>query len=125
MSQNLTIFRTLALAFLLAPIFTRAAEPIPAQPWEKALDAKADGKAAEKPEEKKRRAEGIQDNSFLVEEAYNQEPGVIQHIFTFVYQVDKQRGPDDRALVANFTQEWPLLSQTHQLSYSLLYNSVE
>ena len=25
-------------------------------------------------------AKGIQDNSFLVEEAYNQEPGVVQHI---------------------------------------------
>lgn len=29
------------------------------------------------------RAEKIEDNSFLVEEAYNQEPGVIQHIFTW------------------------------------------
>src|SRR5207302_3879177 len=25
-------------------------------------------------------AKGIQDNSFLIEEAYNQEPGVVQHI---------------------------------------------
>src|SRR4029434_1297317 len=26
-------------------------------------------------------AKGIQDNSFFIEEAYNQEPGVVQHIF--------------------------------------------
>jgi hypothetical protein len=26
-------------------------------------------------------AKGIQDNSFFIEEAYNQEPGVMQHIF--------------------------------------------
>ncbi|PYL47388.1 MAG: hypothetical protein DMF40_08590 [Verrucomicrobia bacterium] len=26
-------------------------------------------------------AKGIQDSSFLIEEAYNQEPGVVQHIF--------------------------------------------
>lgn len=25
-------------------------------------------------------AKGIQDNSFFVEEAYNQEPGIVQHI---------------------------------------------
>jgi len=25
-------------------------------------------------------AKGIQDNSFLIEEVYNQEPGVVQHI---------------------------------------------
>jgi hypothetical protein len=25
-------------------------------------------------------AKGIQDNSFFIEEAYNQEPGVVQHI---------------------------------------------
>jgi hypothetical protein len=27
----------------------------------------------------------IQDNSFLAEEAYNQEPGVVQHIQTFTH----------------------------------------
>ena len=26
-------------------------------------------------------AKGIQDNSFFIEKAYNQEPGVVQHIF--------------------------------------------
>lgn len=30
-------------------------------------------------------AEKIEDNSFLVEEAYNREPGMVQHIQTFKY----------------------------------------
>jgi hypothetical protein len=57
----------------------------------------------------------IEDNSFLVEEAYNQEPGVIQHIFVAVYSRDSQR----RGWDFNFTQEWPLFSQDHQFSYSI------
>jgi hypothetical protein len=32
----------------------------------------------------------IQDNSFLVEEAYNQEFGVVQHISNFVYLADSK-----------------------------------
>ena len=40
----------------------------------------------------------IQDNSFLIEEAYNQEPGVVQHINTF----QRLRGGP---WVATFTQE--------------------
>lgn len=31
----------------------------------------------------------IRDNSFLIEEAYNQESGVIQHIQTFLYTRDR------------------------------------
>ncbi len=39
-----------------------------------------------------RPAEGIEDNSFLVEEAYNQEAGVVQHIFNLTGSWDKQSG---------------------------------
>ena len=54
----------------------------------------------------------IQDNSFLVEEAYNQEDGVIQHISMF------QRLPTgDWAFTE--TDEWPLRSAKHQLSLTL------
>lgn len=49
----------------------------------------------------------IQDNSFLIEEAYNQEKRVVQHIFTF----------NDG--VATFTQEWPVDGIKHQLSYTV------
>lgn len=52
----------------------------------------------------------IQDNSFLVEEAYNQEPGVIQHISTFT------RSRTTGAWAYSMTEEWPVLGQTHQLS---------
>ena len=55
----------------------------------------------------------IQDNSFLVEEAYNQEAYVVQHILTF------QRSRGSKGFDAAFAQEWPVGSITHQLSYDL------
>lgn len=55
----------------------------------------------------------IRDNSFLIEEAYNQEPGVVQHILLF----GQDRATRDWELA--FTQEWPLASQNHQLSYTV------
>ncbi len=55
----------------------------------------------------------IQDNSFLIEEAYNQEAGVVQHISTFT----RLRGGD---WVYTFTQEFPVASLKHQLSYTFV-----
>ena len=55
----------------------------------------------------------IQDNSFLVEEAYNQEEGVVQHINQFT------RTSGSGAWVATFTQEWPVGGIRHQLSTTL------
>ena len=64
----------------------------------------------------KEEAKKIQDNSFLIEEAYNQEPGVIQHIQTFQYlNRSKTWG-------YSFTQEWPVQGQAHQLSYTIPLN---
>ena len=62
--------------------------------------------------------EGIRDNSFLIEEAFNQEPGIVQHIFNWVpsWQWNGGRQNDFDFL---FTQEWPLGSQRHQFSYTL------
>src|SRR5438105_4861635 len=58
---------------------------------------------------------GIQDNSFLVEEAYNQEFGVVQHISSFT------RFWNSKDWVYSFTQEWPVPGDArHQLSYTLL-----
>ena len=68
---------------------------------------------------------GIQDNSFLVEEAYNQDPGVVQHIFTLGHSVNRLAGPDDREWAFSFTQEWPVFSQTHQFSYTVPYSWVK
>ncbi len=55
----------------------------------------------------------IQDNSFLLEEAYNQEDGVIQHIQVFQYL---KKSKDWQY---SFTQEWPAPKQAHQLSYTI------
>jgi hypothetical protein len=62
-------------------------------------------------------AKGIQDNSFLIEEAYNQEPGVVQHILSV--PIDFTNG--SREIEPSFTQEWPVFSQTHQFSYTIPY----
>jgi hypothetical protein len=56
----------------------------------------------------------IADNSFLIEEAYNQEFGVVQHIETF------QRHWNSKDWAYSFTQEWPVdVDPRHQLSYTL------
>ena len=55
----------------------------------------------------------IQDNSFLIEEAYNQEYGIVQHINTFT------RLWNSKDWAYTFTQEWPVPGQKHQLSYTL------
>src|SRR2546423_4213179 len=55
----------------------------------------------------------IQDNSFLLEEAYNQEAAVIQHISSVFF---------DRSIsswVYSLTDEWPLGGQRHQLSVTI------
>ena len=56
----------------------------------------------------------IADNSFLIEEAYNQERGVVQHINNLL-----ALAPSPHDLLYTFTQEWPLGGMTHQLSYTL------
>jgi hypothetical protein len=55
----------------------------------------------------------FRDNSFLIEEAFNQDPGVVQHIFQF------QRATDGSNAEGSFTQEWPVGGIRHQLSYEI------
>jgi hypothetical protein len=58
--------------------------------------------------------EAVADNSFFIEEAYNQEARVVQHIAT------ADRGDlDDEVTALSFTQEWPAPSQRHQVSFTL------
>jgi hypothetical protein len=71
----------------------------------------------ETPDPSKGWPEAISDNSFLIEEAYNQEAGVVQNIFT-----GWQLSPGG-TWVESFTQEWPVPRETHQLSYSIAYTS--
>jgi hypothetical protein len=75
-------------------------------------------------EDNRRPVDGIMDNSFLVEEAYNQEVGVVQHIFNAVYGMNWLSKDSVRVTDLSFTQEWPLFSQTHQLSYTVPYSFI-
>ncbi len=59
----------------------------------------------------------IEDNSFLIEEGYNQEDRVVQHISNLLYF------PGAGNLFFSFTQEWPIGSRIHQLSYTVPYLS--
>ena len=69
--------------------------------------------------------DGIRDNSFLIEEAYNQEAGVVQHIWTARFGADHRGAADARTWDLSFTQEWPVFSQDHQLSYTVPYSFVD
>ncbi|MEP6995623.1 MAG: transporter [Acidobacteriota bacterium] len=60
----------------------------------------------------------IQDNSFLIEEAYNQDDGVVQHINLF--RRDLRTGE----WLGSFTQEWPIGGIAHQLSYGIAYQRI-
>jgi hypothetical protein len=66
-------------------------------------------------------AKGIQDNSFFVEEAYNQEPGIVQHIINLPVFFTHGEGE----ITPSFTQEWPIFTQTHQFSYTIPYTFTE
>ncbi|MEO7990660.1 MAG: transporter [Chryseolinea sp.] len=57
----------------------------------------------------------IEDNSMLIEEAFNQEAGVIQHISNFIYN-----GGD---FTFGYTQEIPLADVKHQFSFGFTYAS--
>jgi len=62
----------------------------------------------------------IEDNSMFIEEAYNQEERVVQHISNLVFLPNMK----DNFYYA-FTQEWPVFGLNHQLSYTLQYNSFD
>ena len=58
---------------------------------------------------------GIEDNSFLVEEALNQEKGIFQNIVVFTRS-------HTGSWTGSFTQEWPVTSQRHQFSYTVPFS---
>jgi hypothetical protein len=60
---------------------------------------------------------GIPDNSFLIEEAFNQEKGIVQN--TVVFQRSKSGNWD-----TGFTQEWPIGGERHQFAFAIPYASV-
>jgi hypothetical protein len=58
---------------------------------------------------------GILDNSFLVEEAFNQEAGIFQNILVFTRS-------EGGAWQGSFTQEWPVMSIRHQVSFAVPFS---
>lgn len=60
----------------------------------------------------------IEDNSFLVEEAFNQEAGVVQNIAGGVVL-------QDTGWALTFTQEWPVPGVRHQLSFTIPASRVD
>ena len=61
---------------------------------------------------------GIRDNSFLIEEGYNQERGMVQHILT--HHTDWATREEAQAVTDfAFTQEWPIVGQWFQASFTL------
>jgi len=98
--------RWLVLILFSAPLFLIAADRSDEA-------APAPGAAPAAQSSAKSDAPGIQDNSFMVEEAYNQEDGVVQHINTFQWLSQR------RNWTYTETDEWPVRSRKHQLSMSL------
>src|SRR5262245_52035692 len=68
--------------------------------------------AAPEPQEAKPVPFQILDNSFFVEEAFNQEPRIFQNIVGATWQ-------EGGNWQMTFTQEWPAPGKRHQLSYTL------
>jgi hypothetical protein len=66
----------------------------------------------------KKFSDAIEDNSFFIEEAYNQDPHVVQNIFQG-YRFGGSHAPAS----LSFTQEWPAFGLRHQLSYTIPYTS--
>jgi len=111
---------------LARPRMTLAAPPV-ARKWEFAptyasASAAREGRLARsavpEPQAAAASAPGIADNSFLIEEAYNQEYGVVQHISAF------QRAISGDGWEYGFTQEWPFNpAPRSQLSYTVFATS--
>ena len=62
--------------------------------------------------------DGFSDHSFLLEEAYNQERGEVQHTFKAVYTKDFRR----RGWSFKFEQEWWLFTEDHQVAFSIPFS---
>lgn len=63
--------------------------------------------------------EAIEDNSMYIEEAYNQEVRVVQHIFNC-----SLFSKPETSKAFTFTQEWPLIGQDLQFSYMIPYSFI-
>jgi hypothetical protein len=65
-------------------------------------------------------APAIEDNSFFMEEAYNQEERVVQHISNVYYRTNPTKD-----VIYSFTQEWPLFKYKQQISYTIPFSFLD
>jgi hypothetical protein len=75
---------------------------------------------AQKNDDNKGFVDAIEDNSFFIEEAYNQEYREVQHISTAYFRTQPSRD-----FYYSFTQEWPAFGVKHQLSYTIPYSVLD
>lgn len=68
--------------------------------------------------------EHLRDHGFLVEEATNQEKGVVQHIFNWINLWDNLPGGKTREFTWAYIMELPLGSQKHQFSFITQFQTV-
>lgn len=61
--------------------------------------------------------EVLQDNSFLVNEAYNQDPDQVQHVLT------GWRFPGNSLWVFTFDDQWPIAGEKHQMDLFVPYGA--
>jgi hypothetical protein len=107
MNRNFTTISTIAVVFLLTFFeYSSLAQDAPVQ--EKPIKSYKSYNSFKAPL--------IEDNSFLVEEAFNQSTGVIQFISTCYFSNIRSRD-----LAYSFTQEIPLQDVKHQISYTINY----
>jgi hypothetical protein len=64
--------------------------------------------------------DAIEDNSFFIEESYNQEERVVQHISNVTY-----RSYPVKSILYTFTQEWPVQEYHQQFSYTIPYSFID
>ncbi len=62
---------------------------------------------------------GIKDNSFFIEEAYNQGSGEVQHLFTTEINWMKVDEETEQETGFSFSQEWPLFGHAVQGAYGI------
>src|SRR3970040_811703 len=62
--------------------------------------------------------DGFEDYGLLVDEAYNQGRGEVQHTFNAGYSNDFRRG----GWSFNFEQEWWLFTEDHQVAFSIPFS---
>lgn len=109
-----------------SPVFPSIAEPTAKSASSKSESAasdsgsKDDGDSKDDKDSKAKKSEPkhIRDNAFYVEEAFNQEPGEVQHIFNWINQWSHDSDGRTRQFLMTYTMELPLGSQKHQFSFT-------